>query len=80
VPNSQVGSIIGKAGAKIKEMQELTGARVSVSESVLPASTERALSLSGTAEAVHKAVFDVCQKMMEVHWRLIKILLTLLCF
>lgn len=34
------GSIIGKGGAKIKEIQDASGARLNASEGMLPGSTE----------------------------------------
>jgi len=40
IPNSRMGSVIGKAGAKIKEIQEASGARLNASEGMLPGSTE----------------------------------------
>ena len=41
VPAVQCGSIIGKAGAKVKEIRDLTGAQIQVSHEPLPNSTER---------------------------------------
>lgn len=35
-----MGSVIGKGGAKIKEIQEASGARLQASEAMLPGSTE----------------------------------------
>jgi hypothetical protein len=35
-----MGSVIGKAGCKIKEIQEASGARLNASEGMLPGSTE----------------------------------------
>ena len=40
IPNSRMGSVIGKAGSKIKEIQEASGARLQASEAMLPGSTE----------------------------------------
>lgn len=40
IPNSRMGSVIGKGGAKIKEIQEASGARLNASEGMLPGSTE----------------------------------------
>jgi heterogeneous nuclear rnp K-like protein len=40
-----MGSVIGKAGAKIKEIQEASGARLNASEGMLPGSTEVRLSV-----------------------------------
>ena len=41
VPAIQCGSIIGKAGAKVKEIRDLTGAQIQVSHEPLPNSSER---------------------------------------
>lgn len=35
-----MGSVIGKGGSKIKEIQEASGARLQASEAMLPGSTE----------------------------------------
>lgn len=40
IPNSRMGSVIGKGGSKIKEIQEASGARLTASEGMLPGSTE----------------------------------------
>lgn len=65
VPNSQVGSIIGKSGNKIKELQEQSGARITVSEDTLHQSTERAVSIMGAPQAVHKAVYEIACRLVE---------------
>ncbi|ORY48416.1 hypothetical protein BCR35DRAFT_319734 [Leucosporidium creatinivorum] len=59
IPNSRMGSVIGKAGSKIKEIQEASGARLQASEQMLPGSTERVLSVSGVADAIHIAVYYI---------------------
>ncbi|CAD6935641.1 unnamed protein product [Tilletia controversa] len=65
VPNSRMGSVIGKAGSKIKEIQEASGARLTAGEQMLPGSTERVLSISGVADAVHIAVYYVGTILLE---------------
>ena len=40
IPNSRMGSVIGKGGTKIKEIQDASGARLNASEGMLPGSTE----------------------------------------
>jgi heterogeneous nuclear rnp K-like protein 2 len=40
IPNSRMGSVIGKQGCKIKEIQDASGARLNASEGMLPGSTE----------------------------------------
>ncbi|KAG8856869.1 hypothetical protein FRB91_000207 [Serendipita sp. 411] len=59
IPHSRMGSVIGKGGAKIKEIQEASGARLNASEGMLPGSTERILSVTGVADAVHIATYYV---------------------
>ncbi|GAA5938228.1 uncharacterized protein JCM15063_000672 [Sporobolomyces koalae] len=65
VPNSRMGSVIGKAGSKIKEIQEASGARLQASETMLPGSTERVLSVSGVADAIHIAVYYIGTVLQE---------------
>lgn len=45
IPNSRMGSVIGKQGSKIKEIQDASGARLNASEGMLPGSTEVGLPL-----------------------------------
>jgi len=45
-----MGSVIGKAGAKIKEIQEASGARLNASEGMLPGSTEVMFTVKYTKE------------------------------
>ncbi|GJN87256.1 hypothetical protein Rhopal_000204-T1 [Rhodotorula paludigena] len=65
IPNSRMGSVIGKAGAKIKEIQEASGAKLQASEAMLPGSTERVLSVSGVADAIHIAVYYLGSVLIE---------------
>lgn len=60
VPASQCGSLIGKAGAKIKEIRDITGASVQVSSEMLPNSTERVVSVCGSADAISKCILHIC--------------------
>ncbi|GAA5887355.1 hypothetical protein JCM6882_002503 [Rhodosporidiobolus microsporus] len=65
IPNSRMGSVIGKAGSKIKEIQEASGARLQASEAMLPGSSERVLSVSGVADAIHIAVYYIGTVLQE---------------
>lgn len=65
IPNSRMGSVIGKSGSKIKEIQEASGARLQASEAMLPGSTERVLSVSGVADAIHIAVYYIGTVLQE---------------
>ncbi|XP_043190939.1 poly(rC)-binding protein 3-like isoform X3 [Amphibalanus amphitrite] len=65
VPASQCGSLIGKAGAKIKEIREVTGASIQVASEMLPNSTERAVTVSGTTDAITQCIYHICCVMLE---------------
>ncbi|CAM9383126.1 unnamed protein product [Lampetra planeri] len=65
VPASQCGSLIGKSGNKIQELRESTGAQVQVAGDLLPNSTERAVTISGTPDAIVQCVRQICVLMME---------------
>ncbi|KAG9008029.1 hypothetical protein FRB94_013794 [Tulasnella sp. JGI-2019a] len=65
IPNSRMGSVIGRGGSKIKEIQEASGARLNASEGMLPGSTERVLSVSGVADAIHIATYYVGNILIE---------------
>lgn len=66
VPASQCGSLIGKAGSKIKEIREITGASIQVASEMLPNSTERAVTVSGTSDAITQCIYNICCVMLEV--------------
>ncbi|XP_035307718.1 poly(rC)-binding protein 3 isoform X2 [Cricetulus griseus] len=66
VPASQCGSLIGKGGSKIKEIRESTGAQVQVAGDMLPNSTERAVTISGTPDAIIQCVKQICVVMLEL--------------
>lgn len=65
VPASQCGSLIGKGGSKIKEIREVTGASIQVASEMLPNSTERAVTVSGTSEAITQCIYNICCVMLE---------------
>ncbi|KAI9795789.1 MAG: hypothetical protein M1833_006810 [Piccolia ochrophora] len=65
VPHILIGSIIGKSGVRIREIQEASGARLNASDSCLPLSTERSLVVLGVADAVHIATYYVASTLVE---------------
>ncbi|KAF2835937.1 poly-binding protein 3 [Patellaria atrata CBS 101060] len=65
IPHILIGSIIGKSGVRIREIQEASGARLNASESCLPLSTERSLVVLGVADAVHIATYYVGSTLVE---------------
>ncbi|XP_075232146.1 poly(rC)-binding protein mub isoform X6 [Lycorma delicatula] len=65
VPASQCGSLIGKGGSKIKEIREVTGASIQVASDMLPNSTERAVTITGTSDAITQCIYHICCVMLE---------------
>ncbi|KAL1306011.1 hypothetical protein AAFC00_004141 [Neodothiora populina] len=65
IPHILIGSIIGKGGVRIREIQEASGARLNASDSCLPLSTERSLVVLGVADAVHIATYYVGSTLVE---------------
>ncbi|KAL1841815.1 hypothetical protein VTJ49DRAFT_6568 [Mycothermus thermophilus] len=55
VPSDAVGMIIGKRGETIREMQDMTGCKINVSQSSGPGEVEREIGLVGTREAIAQA-------------------------
>jgi len=54
-----LGSVIGKSGAKIKEIREASGARIVASKEMLPQSTERVIDIVGTVDAINIAIHKI---------------------
>lgn len=65
IPHILIGSIIGKAGVRIREIQEASGARLNASDACLQLSTERSLVILGVADAVHIATYYVAVTLVE---------------
>ena len=65
IPHILIGSIIGKGGVRIREIQDASGARLNASDSCLPLSSERSLVVLGVADAVHIATYYVGSTLME---------------
>ncbi|TGZ85144.1 hypothetical protein EX30DRAFT_17543 [Ascodesmis nigricans] len=65
IPHILIGSIIGKSGSRIREIQDASGARLNASGSTLPLSTERALVVTGVADAVHIATYYIATTLVE---------------
>ncbi|KAJ9299864.1 hypothetical protein DTO271G3_2748 [Paecilomyces variotii] len=65
IPHILIGSIIGKGGVRIREIQEASGARLNASDACLPLSTERSLVILGVADAVHIATYYVAVTLVE---------------
>lgn len=57
------GSIIGKGGCIIREIQESTSARISLSTEPMPGSTEKCVSLTGTPETFNNASIRILNQL-----------------
>lgn len=60
-----MGSIIGRNGAKIKAIQDSSGARMVASKDMLPQSTERVVEIQGSAENIQRAIVDIGKALLE---------------
>lgn len=65
VPASQCGSLIGRGGAKIKEIREVTGATIQVAPDVLPNSTERVVTINGGVESLKSCAYQIFKIIVE---------------
>lgn len=65
IPHVLVGSIIGKAGVRIREIQAASTARLNVSDGLVHNSGERKLVVLGVADAVHIATYYVAKTLSE---------------
>nr|OQO17230.1 hypothetical protein B0A51_15418 [Rachicladosporium sp. CCFEE 5018] len=59
ISHNQMGTIIGRQGAKIKQIQDGSGVRMVAQKEMLPQSTERIVEVQGTPEGVQKAVWEI---------------------
>ncbi|BFZ63686.1 RNA binding protein, heterogenous nuclear RNP-K like protein [Saitoella coloradoensis] len=58
-PTSLVGYVIGRAGARIKEIRETSGVDIFVESNELPGSSERIVEVRGSGEGVRTAVSKI---------------------
>lgn len=54
-----MGTIIGRSGLKIKQIQDASGVRMVAQKEMLPQSTERIVEVQGTPEGIEKAVWEI---------------------
>jgi len=62
---AHTGAIIGKNGTIIKEIQTQANAKIQLSNDVLPGSTEKSVTISGTPSAIHQAAHRVIKQVAE---------------
>ncbi|KNE66250.1 hypothetical protein AMAG_10488 [Allomyces macrogynus ATCC 38327] len=59
IPHSRMGSVIGKGGQRIKEIQEESNARLVATATPLPHSQDRLLEMIGVPDAIHIATYHM---------------------
>ena len=71
-PSALAGSIIGRAGAVISQLNHTTGARIKVSQNkeFFPTTNDRVIAISGSLDAISAALVELVTKIIEVckHW------------
>ncbi|EIW66768.1 cytoplasmic protein [Tremella mesenterica] len=65
ISHNLMGTVIGRSGAKIKQIQDESGARMVASKEMLPQSTERVVEIQGSVEAIKTAVLEIGKCLME---------------
>lgn len=54
-----MGTVIGRQGLKIKQIQDNSGVRMVAQKEMLPQSTERIVEVTGTPDGIQKAVWEI---------------------
>ncbi|KAL1922363.1 uncharacterized protein VTP21DRAFT_9902 [Calcarisporiella thermophila] len=65
ISHNLMGTVIGRQGAKIKQIQDASGARMTASKEMLPQSTERVVEVQGNPEAIAVAVQEIGRCLLE---------------
>lgn len=65
VPHHMMGCIIGKQGSHLREIEDLSAARLFASPQQLIVSNDRMLSITGVADAIHIASFYIGQSLLN---------------
>lgn len=65
VHQSLAGCVIGKAGSKIKELREKTGARIKIFSNCCPQSTDRVISIMGNSKVCSDAIKEVVELLKD---------------
>ena len=67
-PSAVAGSIIGRGGTVINQLNQTTGATIKVSQNkeYFPTTTDRVIAISGNVDAISAALVELVTKMIEV--------------
>lgn len=60
-----MGTVIGRQGLKIKQIQDNSGVRMVAQKEMLPQSTERIVEVTGTPEGLQKAVWEISKCLID---------------
>ncbi|KAF2267849.1 hypothetical protein CC78DRAFT_551773 [Lojkania enalia] len=59
ISHNQMGTIIGRQGLKIKQIQDASAVRMVAQKEMLPQSTERIVEVQGSPQGIEKAVWEI---------------------
>ncbi|WWD18489.1 hypothetical protein CI109_102941 [Kwoniella shandongensis] len=65
ISHNLMGTVIGRSGLKIKQIQDQSGARMVASKEMLPQSTERVVEVQGSVDAIKTAVSEIGKCLLE---------------
>jgi heterogeneous nuclear rnp K-like protein 2 len=65
ISHNLMGTVIGRSGLKIKQIQDTSGARMVASKEMLPQSTERVVEVQGAVEAIKTAILEISKCLLE---------------
>jgi heterogeneous nuclear rnp K-like protein 2 len=64
-----MGTIIGRQGLKIKQIQDASGVRMVAQKEMLPQSTERIVEVQGAPGSIEKAIWEIGKCLIDDHER-----------
>ncbi|KAI8365459.1 eukaryotic type KH-domain (KH-domain type I) [Choanephora cucurbitarum] len=65
ISHNLMGTVIGRQGAKIKYIQDLSGVRMTASKTLLPQSTERVVEVRGNVQSIEQAMSEIGTCLIE---------------
>ncbi|CEP64814.1 telomere maintenance protein PBP2 LALA0_S13e03598g [Lachancea lanzarotensis] len=65
VPHHMMGCVIGRQGSRLREIEELSAAKLMAGPQTLPMSNDRILCITGVADAIHIATYYVSQTILN---------------
>ncbi|KAK2070180.1 hypothetical protein P8C59_004697 [Phyllachora maydis] len=65
ISHNQMGTIIGRQGLKIKNIQDVSGVRMVAQKEMLPQSTERIVEVQGPPDGIQRAVWEICKCLVD---------------